>query len=269
MNLPPCTANPRLFSSVKPEHHERAKAICATCPRIDWCRGELKKAQEAATGDRTVAPEGTWAGRLLDPGAPRKRGESPCGTPRPTNKLLMLDHHRGMPRLVDATGTRRRIEALGALGWTGAQIGVEMGVSGAQIGQLRAQRQVTRPLAARMVEVYERLATTRPPETTRTERHNASRQRNKAARLGWLPPLAWLDIDDPDEHPDITAIDDLPDPVVVDRILAGDRTLRPTKAERWEVIRRWPGTDVELERIFGWNVARERREMRAAEGVAA
>lgn len=188
---------------------------------------------------------------------------------RAYHKLLMLDHHRGMPRLVDATGTRRRIEALGALGWTGAQIGRELGTTGEHIRQLRNQRQVTRSLAARLAEVYERLAMRLPPETTRAERHNAARQRNKARRLGWLPPLAWLSIDDPDEHPDLTATDDLPDPVVVDRILAGDRTLRPTKAERWEVIRRWPGSDAELERIFGWNVARERREMRAAEGVAA
>ncbi len=78
-------------------------------------------------------------------------------------------------------------------------------------------------------------------------------QRNKARAAGWLPPLAWLDIDNPAETPDLSAIDDEVDEVVVDRLLGGDWSLRATRAERWEVIERWSGSDNELERRTGWN----------------
>lgn len=182
------------------------------------------------------------------------------------HKRLMLDHHRGRPRLVDALGTRRRIEALGALGWTGAQVGAELGVTGEHVRQLRGQRRVTRSLAARVSAVYERLAMRLPPETTRTERHNASRQRNKARRLGWLPPLAWVSIDDPNERPDLTVRDNLPDRVVIERILSGDFTLAATATpdERRVIVARWraDGRAVnELERATGWQPQRYSQEV--------
>ena len=70
-----------------------------------------------------------------------------------------------------------------------------------------------------------------------------------------------VDIDDPDERPDMNARDDEVDEVVVLRILAGDFTLTANRAERYEVVRRWTGADNELERRTRWNVARMRREM--------
>lgn len=178
------------------------------------------------------------------------------------HKRLHVDHARGHYRHVDATGTRRRIEALAYLGWSGVQIGELVGMSAEHVRQLRHQQNVTRNMAALIAEAYDRLSMQRPPETTRTERHNASRQRGLALRRGWLPPLAWDDIDR-DEAPHCGDGDNLPDPVVVDRILAGDWPLKATREERLEVIDRWPGSDNELEKRTGWNVARDRRYVAA------
>ena len=69
------------------------------------------------------------------------------------------------------------------------------------------------------------------------------------------------------EHP--PTVRDVPhgvDPVVVTALLAGHK-VKHTRAERWETIRRWEGADAELERMHGWNVARDRRLM--AQEVAA
>lgn len=96
--------------------------------------------------------------------------------------------------------------------------------------------------------------------------HTAARARNRGAR----PPLAW---DDPGTlawpgkpasvvlaAPDRDHVDE----AVVDRILAGDACLAATRAERLEVIRRWPGSQTALERLRpDWNVARDLRDMRA------
>lgn len=46
------------------------------------------------------------------------------------------------------------------------------------------------------------------------------------------------------------------DPVVVERILSGDTSLRSTVAEKREVVRLWRGSHNELERLTGWNVHR-------------
>ena len=63
-------------------------------------------------------------------------------------------------------------------------------------------------------------------------------------------------------HLVLTAIDNLPDPVVIDRILAGDFTLAKTatKAERVEVVARWQGALNELERATGWRADRYRKD---------
>ena len=193
-------------------------------------------------------------------------GEKPCDPCARAgaryHKARQLRLLRGETSTVPAVGTVRRIQALQALGWGIPALARESGLPVPTLRNpaYRGER-VRTATADRVSAMYERLAMVRP------DGMYAERSRRQAARKGWLPPLAWTDIDDPDEHPDLTATDDLPDPVVVDRILAGDRTLTPTKAERWEVIRRWPGSDKELERIFGWNVARDRREMRAGEGA--
>lgn len=102
-----------------------------------------------------------------------------------------LDALHGNPRTVPAIGVVRRIEALHALGWSGPQIADTAGISLHSLRSIRYHRsQVVRASTACVIEVaYRQLCMTRP------EGRYADRQRSMARRRGWVPPLAWDDID--------------------------------------------------------------------------
>lgn len=167
--------------------------------------------------------------------------------------------------MVPSLGTVRRVQALAALGWSISEVSRRAGYTRSHLNLMVQRASIRRATADHIAAVYEELSMSLPPEETREQKVSASRVRRLARERGWLPPLAWIDIDDPDEHPDLTTRDTTADPVVVDRILAGDWRLKANREERREVIARWAGSDAELERLTGWNVARERRSMEAGE----
>lgn len=101
--------------------------------------------------------------------------------------------------MVASVGTVRRYQALMALGYTGPQIAAECGVS---VNSLRSigyhgSALIRRGTALAVAEAYDRLCMTRP------DGRYADRARSIAKSRGWLPPLAYDDIDDPNEHPTI------------------------------------------------------------------
>lgn len=182
-------------------------------------------------------------------------------------KLGRLRQAEGRPRAVPVLGTQRRIRALMALGWTTTDIADAAGLCHrAKVSQIlngqngKPAQWVTRTTADRIAAVYERLSMRIPPHT-----RARARTRTIATSRGYAPPLAWDNIDDPDEQPAGTTHDpDIVDPTVVDRILAGDWRLPATRAERLEVIRRYPGPRNELDRLTGWNTRRILRQAAAA-----
>ncbi len=93
--------------------------------------------------------------------------------------------------LIDATGTRRRLQALAVLGWTAAAIGERMGdLSARHVQTLITRELVHRRTAAQVAAVYEQLSGT-PGGSSIT--------RSRAVAKGWAPPLGWDEgqIDDP------------------------------------------------------------------------
>jgi len=163
-------------------------------------------------------------------------------------------------------GVVRRLQALMRIGWSMRALATEIGVHESTLQKaIRTAdvRQFVRiALATAVVDAYNRLHLTSP------EGRGASRARATAAARGFAPPLAWDDIDNDPEPPTVVAEDHV-DEVLVQRILDGER-LPANPAERAEAIRRWTTTGrplSELERITGWNTARELR--RANEGKAA
>lgn len=152
-------------------------------------------------------------------------------------RLRGYDAQLGRPRRVDATGTRRRIQALCAAGWPMDEIGARIGVAGRDaVFLLTRRRWAYRSTAARVAAVYEQLADTPGP---------SKRSSTLARSRGWLPPLWWDDdtIDDPTFLPPVveTPRDDVDvDPVVVDRLVAGAdlHGARVTRAERSAAYRR-------------------------------
>lgn len=100
--------------------------------------------------------------------------------------------------MVDATGTRRRIEALGALGWSLAHLARELGCRQETIRPVAMRARVRKETAAAVGALYDRMLWVVPPANQVT-----TRCRNYAKAQGWAPPLAWDDIDDPGDKPSV------------------------------------------------------------------
>lgn len=97
--------------------------------------------------------------------------------------------------LVDATGTRRRLQALTAHGWMIVDLAK---ILGREKGNLRKQYHLElceRQTRDAITTLYERLWDKPAPAAGR------NRARALAARHGWVDALAWDDIDDPAETP--------------------------------------------------------------------
>lgn len=166
----------------------------------------------------------------------------------------------GGPLTVPSLGTRRRIQALMALGWGGPAIDARLGKKRTYVSAILGggDREIHRSTAEAIAKVYDEMSMTLPPQNTSHERQRATRARNYARRMGWAPPLAWDDIDN-DVRPSFGrrergGIDE----AVVIRALNGEQ-VKTTKAEKDEIARRWRamGRRVnELERLFGWKADR-------------
>ncbi|MGA4726270.1 hypothetical protein ACPB67_02520 [Micromonospora taraxaci] len=133
---------------------------------------------------------------------------------------------RAEPRRIDGTGTRRRIQALWAIGHASTTIGHAAGdMSGFNIQRLATRRYVSRGSLNAIRLAYQRLS---------LQTGTSIVTRKRAAAAGYAPPLAWDDdtIDDPNAQPQLGDPDaDVIDEVAVRRALEGER-ITLTTAER-------------------------------------
>lgn len=100
--------------------------------------------------------------------------------------------------LVDATGTKRRLQALAALGWSWTLLGGKLGMSGAGVGFTALHRGVVYPETKEKIKaLYDEMSML--PAVVVVGHDKIERNKRMARRKGWLPPLAWDDemIDDP------------------------------------------------------------------------
>jgi transcriptional regulator with XRE-family HTH domain len=113
--------------------------------------------------------------------------------------------HLGQTVNVDATGTRRRIQALVTIGWSQSRIGELLGMAPGNFNRTIKADRVQAATARKVKEVYEELWDQPQTETDWRSKISASRSRNYAKEHGWLPPLAWDDetIDDPNVGPSV------------------------------------------------------------------
>jgi hypothetical protein len=100
---------------------------------------------------------------------------------------------------------------------------------------------VTARTARDVATLDERLWNTRPPRATEEQRAAADAAQAHAAAQGWLPPLAWDDIDPTPAAPtpQLPPLDDI-DEIAVERALAGDNITYDnlTPVEQQELIGR-------------------------------
>jgi hypothetical protein len=179
-------------------------------------------------------------GRDGNPGIRRVRPETAQRVLR-----IRIDQANRAPRShVSATGTRRRLQALIAAGWPHDELAARLGRSSAGLRRSMLSDSVTAQTAQDVSDLYEQLWNLRPPQSTDDQRAAANAARAFAAERGWLPPLAWDDIDSdsdpgPRHHTQHAETDDL-DEIAIERALAGDdvRLEHLTPAEQDEVVRR-------------------------------
>lgn len=178
-------------------------------------------------------------------------------------------YRNGGPVQRPALGTTRRLQALAALGWTQVQLGARLGVSDARVGHLTEGRSAKlHPATADAVaRLYDEISMTVPadhdgPRSLGQTRVHA-RARANAERRGYFPPLAWDDIDDPNERPTrgyqkARSHHEL-DEAVVERVMNGETDLRTTFAEKCEIMTRWVAagrTKRSLISRMGWGEGR-------------
>jgi hypothetical protein len=108
---------------------------------------------------------------------------------------------------LDATGTRRRLQALMAIGWPPAALDEQAGEEPGWVERLLEQDLVSSTTAGQAAYLFERLWDCPPPQRTRDEQRAAEQARARAKASGWGPPMAWdVDlnpIDDPAAKPDL------------------------------------------------------------------
>jgi len=104
----------------------------------------------------------------------------------------------GQGTTVSSLGARRRVQALCALGYTLADLATISGTSLSRFSQVARGHNPTVYLDtdARIRALYDRLSGQPPRPTWVT-----ARARRLAIAKGWAPPLAWDNIDNPDERP--------------------------------------------------------------------
>lgn len=148
-------------------------------------------------------------------------GEKPCaacqqGHTDYARKLRAKRYLNRVERLqVDATGTRRRLQALSAIGWPWPEINVRLGYKATtqRVSHMLRSERVHIDTHRKVKALYEELCMTPGP---------SSISRGRAIRKGWAPPLAWDDID----H-DIAPVD-------VKRCKSGRHILSETRNSRGE-----------------------------------
>lgn len=164
---------------------------------------------------------------------------------------------------------RTHLRALVALGWSQSKLATRLGMLPTNLGPVigsstgggprRAEglRTLSRGTVDKIEALFDELCMTPPPETNQRERIAASRARRYAAQQGWLPPLALDDLEGGE-----VAEQDV-DEVAIQRRMAGDKTVRLSKAEKVELARRWAASGrplAEMERVAGVHAHRYGQE---------
>lgn len=139
-----------------------------------------------------------------------RAGRPPTGKIRTATAEALLAFRPALDDLpatspTDATGTRRRLQALAVGGWSAARLAARVGIEPTHLRRIirggPENRNVAVSTARAVRDLYDELWDRPPPQVTHREKIAASRTRNHARQQGWAPPMAWDGIDDPDARP--------------------------------------------------------------------
>lgn len=206
-----------------PDHGTYSRAILHKCDCAEGCRSyRIRRAYDRSNGvtGRTNATQVRHhIERLIAHGWTQDQIAAATGLNQATISIILSGQYKGVhkrtaaaifdvrldqtppvPRgLVDATGTRRRLQALAVLGYNLTDIARQVGVAQGTLHQTIEGRweRVRTLVATKVARVYRQLSI-RPAPPSR----HAEQACNQAMALGWHGPMAWADIDDPACVPD-------------------------------------------------------------------
>lgn len=155
------------------------------------------------------------------------RGSSPARIHRSTaEKLLAVTSDlASLPAevKVSSRGMRRRIQALGTLGWAQTRLARMLGISQSRMGRiLTGETDIPAKLHNAAAALYEQLWRIPAPDVTRYDKAVRTGALEYARARRWLPPMAWDDIDTDDE-PALVDEESVVDDVAIELALCGER----------------------------------------------
>ena len=164
--------------------------------RNGW--GVERIAKEAGVGTSTVS-------RILYGEPARKIRPPKTVLGKTSDKILAFNPEKREQRqgtvieTVDSTGTKRRIQALVACGYSMTRIADEMGTYKQAITLIMKGERVLLSTAESYKDIYDKLWDVPPPRETPAEKKAYTTAKKMAEENGWFPPMAWDDdlIDDP------------------------------------------------------------------------
>ena len=140
----------------------------------------------------------------------RPRGLAPTKRVRPETALKILAVEPTLANVgartpIDGTGTRRRLQALVAMGWTQSELARRLDMNRANFGRTIVNALVEAGTAQATLALYDELWRLNPVENG-VPAHRAEASRRLARERSWAPVGAWDDdqIDDPAAFPDWT-----------------------------------------------------------------
>ena len=229
-------------------HRERAFGRWAPYVGAAQARQHIQVLRDVGIGvDQIAKLAGLSSSHVRGLIYPSSRGKPPFQKVRreTAERILAVpaeDTSRAANSHVDATGTRRRLQALVTVGWAQAWLARELHRSPANLRRSMTSESVTARTAQLVTDMYERLWDAAPPDQLPAQRRASDAARTFAADHGWLPPLAWDDIDHDDDADPLPSVpineDNLLDEIAIERAMSGDRTVRLTHAEQVEVVLR-------------------------------
>ncbi|QOC28867.1 hypothetical protein IC744_16255 [Microbacterium hominis] len=135
---------------------------------------------------------------------------------------------------IPSTGSRRRVQALACRGWSIEALAAQLGITRSALTQRVNAGGTTVRAHLQLAELYEQIWNTRPVPTSDADAAYITRTIRRAQRAGWMPPMAWDDIDtDPEPQ---TGEDAPVDEIAVELAVHGNR-IRLTRDERLLAVR--------------------------------
>lgn len=197
---PPCYCEPCILARRRHKKHNSAMRTLGRPGKVDASQARqrlLLLNQTTGWNDLAAALEAS-AANLRDIAYGRRnpiRRET-------HNKIMGLKVRPSAGQYIDATGSRRRIQALRAIGWSVKAIADQAATGSARIQRISTSQPTVRySLAIKIRDAYDALSRLQPPPGAGTTLAKAH-----AAMNDYAPPATWDDdtIDDPNAHPEWT-----------------------------------------------------------------